>query len=87
MTEREGEKVFSTYFLFLRSPALFLMSLLGREAPGGAAYCIGESAVAAVAERGAVVGGTGTGGGGAGAGSATGSGRGRGRMCFNRLFR
>lgn len=66
------------------------MSLLGREAPGGAAYCIGESAVvavAAVAERGAVVGGTGTGGGGAGAGGATGSGRGRGRMCFNRLFR
>lgn len=63
------------------------MSLLGIEAPGGTEYCIGESAVAAVAVTWAVVGGTGIGGGGAGAGGATGSGRGRGRMCFNRLFR
>lgn len=75
------------YFLFLRSTAALLGSVLARPDPGGMAYCIGEGAAAETGE--------GAGGGAAGgatlsgaevAGAVAGSGSGRGKICFNRLF-
>lgn len=81
------------YFLFLRSPIVFLVSIFGTADPGcptnwigectGAEEVIGGIGVCNGAEAAFV---TGAAAGGACAGAAGGWGRGRGRMCFNLLF-
>lgn len=81
-------KLYRTYFLFLLSTPLFLMSFFEREDPAGTAYCMGERA-GEVAETAIVVGGKAAvaGGGTETGGAAAGSGRDLGKMCFKRLFR
>lgn len=81
-----------TYFLFLRSTPLFLMSFFARADPGGMPYGMEESAEAEAVGIAIVVwstGGIGCKGGAGGAeagGVEAGSGSGLGKMCFNRLF-
>lgn len=77
-----------SFFLFLLSTPLFLMSFFEREDPAGTAYCMGERA-GEVAETAIVVGGKAAvaGGGTETGGAAAGSGRDLGKMCFKRLFR
>lgn len=76
----------NTYLRFLRSIAVFLISFLAREDPGGTAYCIGERAGGGGAAAAIVVGGTSAGGGTGAGGAGADSGRGLGKMCFNLLF-
>lgn len=74
----------NTYFLFLI--AVFRISFLAREEPGGTTFCIGERAGGGGAAIAIVVGCTGAGGGAGAVAAGAGSGRGLGKMCFNLLF-
>lgn len=79
---RENEH---TYFLFLRSMPLFLVSFFAAPDPGGAAYCIGERAGEG-ADVGGIAGGRAGGAAVEAGGAGAGSGRGLGKMCFSLLF-